>query len=185
MVRVEHRHGKDDWETPESLFRPLDEEFGFTLDVCASRESKKCDLFCGPGAPFTSDTSEDGLAITWAPHTCWMNPPYSQWQKWVAKAREEAAKGATVVALLPARTDTKAFHELIYNKESVEIRFIKGRVKFVGGAHSAPFPSMLCIFRPPAPTNPDSIEDSFFFEKALLSYLTTPPPIVDKTAQKV
>lgn len=66
--------------------------------------------------------------------------------KWIKKAYETNKQyGTTVVMLLPARTDTKAFHEFIYHK--AEIRFIKGRLKFGGSKNSAPFPSMVVIFR--------------------------------------
>jgi site-specific DNA-methyltransferase (adenine-specific) len=137
--------GKDDWETPETLFTELDKEFNFEWDVCASKNNTKV-----IGCYF--DEQQDGLAQNWA-HTAgvvWMNPPYSRGQqsKWIAKAALEATKGITVVALLPARTDTKAFHQYIYNQPNVVIRFLKGRLKFVGAKNSAPFPSMIVIFKP-------------------------------------
>lgn len=145
--------GKDDWETPPEVFEPLNKVFHFTLDVASSHENAKCELyFTETGLHKTHQfgtrtfNSDDGLSGDWEGHTCWMNPPYSNWQKWVAKASVEAAKGATVVALLPARTDTKAFHEYIWKKPSVEIRFVKGRIKFVGAEQGAPFPSMVVIF---------------------------------------
>jgi len=74
------------------------------------------------------------------------NCPYGrEISKWVKKAYEENKKGVFVVMLLPARTDTKWFHDYIYNQH--EIRFIKGRLKFNDGKQSAPFPSMLVIMR--------------------------------------
>lgn len=74
------------------------------------------------------------------------NPPYGrEIGKWVRKAYEESKKGPTVVMLLPARTDTKWFHDYIYGK--AEIRFIRGRLKFGGGENSAPFPSMVVVFQ--------------------------------------
>lgn len=82
-----------------------------------------------------------------------MNPPYSKVQdKLIEKAKLESDKGATIVCLLPARTDTKRFHNYIWDKnlhqprERVEIRFIKGRLKFGNSINSAPFPSMIVIF---------------------------------------
>lgn len=72
-----------------------------------------------------------------------MNPPYGRnIGLWVHKA---ATCGATVVCLLPARTDTRWFHEYIYHK--AEIRFLRGRLKFGDSKNSAPFPSMIVIFR--------------------------------------
>ncbi len=105
----------DEWETPQDLFDKLNKEFKFTIDVCATKENAKCKLFYSK--------KEDGLKREWGVR-CWMNPPYGRViGKWVKKAYESAQKGALVVALLPARTDTKWFHEYIYNK--AEIRFIK------------------------------------------------------------
>lgn len=140
----------DLWETPQWLFDELNKEFHFDIDVCATYENRKCGnwLGSGPGKIFV-----DGLRHRWMDMTCWMNPPYSQLKKWIKKASEEAQKGATVVCLLPARTDTIAFHEYIWDRDKhhsrpgVEVRFLKGRLKFVGAKSSAPFPSMIVIFR--------------------------------------
>ena len=124
----------DLWETPQALFDELNREFGFQTDVCALPENAKCDEFYMQ--------EQDGLSQQWT-GVCWCNPPYGrQVGKWVKKAAES---DATVVMLLPARTDTKWFHDYILPK--AEIRFIKGRLKFGGSKNSAPFPSMVCIFR--------------------------------------
>lgn len=123
----------DEWAIPMEFFRVLDAEFHFTLDVCATAENAKCRNF------FTVD--DDALAQSWN-GVCWCNPPYGrQIGVWVKKAAES---DATVVMLLPARTDTKWFHEYIYGK--AEIRFVRGRLKFGGSKNSAPFPSMIVIF---------------------------------------
>lgn len=128
----------DDWSTPKDLFMELDREFHFTLDPCASDNNHKCDLY------YTVD--EDGLSQNWAPHNVFCNPPYGRViGDWVRKGYNEFLKGATVVFLLPARTDTKWFHEYIYGKAT--IRFIKGRLKFGDSIQSAPFPSMIVIFK--------------------------------------
>lgn len=127
----------DMWETPQELFNELDREFHFTLDVCAVKENAKCKKFYSP--------EQDGLLQPWTGRV-WCNPPYGrQIGKWVRRALFSSAAGATVVMLLPARTDTKWFHEYIYHK--AEIRFIRGRIKFNGVKWNAPFPSMVCIFR--------------------------------------
>lgn len=138
---------KDAWETPQWLFDQLNEEFHFELDAAASIENAKCDFF------HTKETN--GLTAPWAPKTTWINPPYGRdIGLWVEKASEEGRKGATVVMLLPARTDTKYFHNFIWDtdkhcpKPGVEVRFLKGRLKFGGATNSAPFPSMVAIFRP-------------------------------------
>lgn len=129
-----------DWETPSELFRDLDDEFHFTLDVAASSINAKCAKF------FTEQ--DDALKQPWT-GICWMNPPYGQTiVRWVRKAALSAKAGATVVGLLFARTDTNWFHGYVYKQ--AEIRFLMGRVRFVGGKFAAPFPSMIVIWRPPA-----------------------------------
>ena len=128
----------DLWETPKDFFDKLDAEFRFNLDVCALPENAKCAAFYSPDV--------DGLSQPWYGR-CWCNPPYGrQVGRWVAKAAQSAAEGATVVMLLPARTDTAWFHDYIYGR--AEVRFVRGRLKFGGSANSAPFPSMVVIFRP-------------------------------------
>ena len=89
----------------------------------------------------------DGLAQSWEGEVVFCNPPYGKAIKeWVRKCYEESRKpDTTVVALLPARTDTNYFHEYIYYKAR-GIHFVKGRLKFGGCKNSAPFPSMVVVF---------------------------------------
>lgn len=68
--------------------------------------------------------------------------------EWIAKGAAEAARGSVVVMFVPSRTDTRWFHDHVYGK--AEVRFLRGRVRFVGATQPAPFPSMLVIFRPGA-----------------------------------
>lgn len=120
----------DDWETPIEFYQELNKEFNFNFDPC----------------PINANF--DGLSIDWK-ESNFVNPPYSKLGLWIKKSYEESNKGKLVVMLIPSRTDTKAFHEYIYNKS--EIRFIKGRLKFKNGNEKlqpAPFPSMLVIFKP-------------------------------------
>ena len=127
----------DMWETPQDLFNELDKEFHFDLDVCATQENAKCKRYYTP--------EQDGLIQPWD-GTCWCNPPYGrEVGQWVRRALFASVGGATVVMLLPARTDTKWFHDYIYKR--AEIRFLKGRLKFGNSKNSAPFPSMVVIFR--------------------------------------
>ena len=128
----------DLWETPQEFFDELNDEFGFDLDVCALQGNAKCAKYYTP--------EQDGLEQPW-PGVCWCNPPYGRdvW-RWVKKAGEESAAGSTVVMLLPARTDTGWFHDYVLGK--AEIRFIRGRLKFGGSKNSAPFPSMVLVYRP-------------------------------------
>lgn len=118
MNEILFSSNKEDWETPQELFNELDQEFNFTIDVCADNRNKKCKRF------YTKE--ENGLLQNWNNEIVWCNPPYGRKiGEWVKKAEES---NATVVMLLPARTDTKWFHKYIYKK--AEIRFIKGRLKF-------------------------------------------------------
>lgn len=128
----------DQWATPQEFFDKLHEEFHFELDACADETNHKCEMYF--------DRETDGLSQEWD-RTTWCNPPYGkEIGKWVAKAAEQSEKhGVTVVMLLPARTDTRWFHDYIYGRS--EIRFVKGRLKFGGGRNPAPFPSMIVIFR--------------------------------------
>jgi phage N-6-adenine-methyltransferase len=129
----------DDWETPPDVFAALDREFRFTLDVAADADNAKCDRWFG--------VVVNGLAQDWAPAACWMNPPYGrEIEYWVAKAAVEASRGATVVGLLPARTDTRWWHSWV--QPWAEVRFIKGRLRFSGAVKDAPFPSAIAIWRP-------------------------------------
>ena len=113
------------WETPQDLFDKLDQEFGFSLDVCATQENAKCQKFYTP--------EQDGLKMPWE-GTVWCNPPYGrQVGQWVRRALFAAVAGNTVVMLLPARTDTAWFHDYIYKRNGVEIRFLRGRLRFGGG----------------------------------------------------
>ena len=133
-----HRSQWQQWETPPTLFAQLDAEFGFTLDVCALPENAKCARFYSPRV--------DGLKQFWQ-GVCWMNPPYGRdIGKWISKAAEAARFGATVVCLIPARTDTAYWHDHIHGR--AEVRFLRGRVMFVDGQNPAPFPSVIVIFRP-------------------------------------
>lgn len=133
-----------EWETPQKLFDELDAEFLLDRDVCATGSNFKV-------YPYW-DAISDGLSKDWTGLRCWMNPPYGrEIGKWVKKASE--ATGGVVVCLLPARTDTRWFHDYIYNNPRAEIRFIKGRLKFGDGKNSAPFPSMIVIFYP-TPNHP-------------------------------
>ena len=128
----------DLWTTPQDFFEKLDTEFNFDLDVCASHDNAKCELY------FTKEN--DGLAQNWKEwgKTFWMNPPYGrEIGKWVEKAYETSLDSSTVVCLLPARTDTKWWHEYCMKGE---IRFVKGRLKFGNSKNSAPFPSAVVIF---------------------------------------
>ena len=130
---------KMDWATPWELFRAWDISHGpFTLDVCATSDNSKCSSFFTPAI--------NGLWQKWG-GTCWMNPPYGrEIGRWIAKAVGEVHKGHAdrVVCLLPARTDTAWWHDLVIPYG--DIHFLRGRVRFEGAEHAAPFPSAIVIF---------------------------------------
>ncbi len=136
----------DEWATPQATFDALHAEFGFALDAAASADNHKCAVYM---------TQEiDALTQDWRPFgSVWLNPPYSKCSEFIAKAAEEARKGCTVVCLVPSRTDTRWWHEHVWDaaqhrpRPGVEVRFIKGRLKFGGATAGAPFPSVVIIFR--------------------------------------
>lgn len=154
---------KNDWGTPQWLFDQLDAEFDFNLDPAASEENAKCSAYItieGDGLyrgwmvkrfdyEAMSEPDSPPVVVEEVKGRVFVNPPYGRGEtgKWVKKAVEEIEKGYAeiVVMLLPARTDTQWFHDYIYGK--AEIRFLRGRLKFEGAEHSAPFPSMIVIFR--------------------------------------
>lgn len=130
----------DEWATPWDFFLGLDQEFHFTLDPCANKHNHKCEKY------YTFE--DDGLQQSWKGERVFCNPPYGRAiGNWVRKAFFEAYTGGAelCVLLLPARTDTRWFHDYIYNK--AEIRFIRGRLKFGGQRNGAPFPNMVVVYR--------------------------------------
>lgn len=170
-----------EWETPHDLFKYLDDEFHFTIDVCATGSNTKCREFYSP--------EQDALKQDWK-GVCWMNPPYGEPETaceadcrkkkcekrgrctsvyipgcsdFIKKARESAAAGATVVALLPSRTETRWWHDYIWDRDKhkpqkgIEVRFLKGRLKFHRAPSSAPFPSVIIVFQPGKANVPKNI----------------------------
>ena len=132
-------HGRDSWQTPQSLFLQLDAEFHFTLDAAAAPHNAKCATFF--------DETDDGLEQEWT-GTVWCNPPYrsSEIPRWVRKGYESTIAGATVVMLVPVRTDLGWWHDIVI--PHAEVRFIRRRVQFTGMKTTAPFASAVLIFRP-------------------------------------
>ena len=137
-TKVMFSSNSNEWTTPDDLYQILDSEFHFTLDAASTDENAKCPRH------FTAE--DNGLEQNWGGESVFCNPPYGRdVGKWVKKCYDEGRNGAVVVLLIPARTDTKYFHEYIYHK-CTEIRFIRGRLKFGGSKQSAPFPSILVIY---------------------------------------
>lgn len=141
MNKILFSSKKEDYETPQYLFNELNEEFHFTLDPCSDENNFKCKKH------YT--IKEDGLKKDWSGNIVFCNPPYGRKiYDWIKKSFEESKKNNTIVVLLiPSRTDTKYFHEFLYKKDNVELRFLKGRIKFGNSDHGAPFPSLIAIMR--------------------------------------
>lgn len=129
------------WSTPQNLFNSMHMVYDFTLDVCADTTNYKVKNYF--------NEHQNGLAQSWQGNTCWCNPPYGRNKilEWVKKASLEVSDGCTIVMLLPARTDTKWFHDYIYTNPNCKITFLRGRLKFSNSKNSAPFPSMLVEFK--------------------------------------
>ena len=129
-----------EWVTPQHFFDKLNKRFGpFTLDPCANSSNYKVMKH------FTE--KENGLEQDWGGHIVFMNPPYGRAIKdWIKKAYEESRKENTmVIALIPARTDTRYWHN--YVLKANDLYFVKGRLKFGNGENSAPFPSAVAVFK--------------------------------------
>lgn len=136
---------KQDWQTPKDFFDKYNKIYKFKIDLACTLSN----CLCPEG--LHHDLGVDALAIDWAVELSgnagWLNPPYGKELKyWVQKAAVEAEDGAKIVMLIPARTDTKYFHEYIYNNPRASIEFIKGRLKFSNAKNAAPFPSMVVVF---------------------------------------
>ena len=167
-----------EYGTPKELFDYYDSLYHFTLDVCATDMNTKV-----PGNYFTKE--QNCLIQDWGQNVCWMNPPYNKPENpcpddeskckkkgckkrgyhiheyypgqvdFVRKAAESAQNGATVVCLIPARTDTtEIFHKFIWDKVKGEFKdgvrgeFLEGRITYDGAPDPAPFPSMIVVFEP-------------------------------------
>jgi phage N-6-adenine-methyltransferase len=140
MNRVLFSSSTEEWPTPRSFFNNLNRRHRFTLDPCATPENATCPLY------FTKE--DDGLAQDWGTHRVFCNPPYGRTiGAWVRKCFDASQRGALVVLLVPARTDTRWFHDWVQGK-ATEIRFIEGRLTFGTATWAAPFPSMVAVYTP-------------------------------------
>lgn len=146
---------RDDWRTPPAIFAALNAEFRFTVDAAASPANALLPRF------WTREA--DAFAQDWRGERIFCNPPYGRDSgRWIAKFASAVRGGAEiVVALLPARTDTCAFHDHIYHRPGVEVRFLRGRLRFGNPSDGrpmspAPFPSMVVVFRNPEQAGADN-----------------------------
>lgn len=140
---IHHSSLSDEWSTPDATFQALNSEFNFTLDAAATAANAKCERYFS--------IVHDGTRQSWKNETVWLNPPYSRGKqnRFIEKAAHAAQReGATVVMLIPARPDTVSWHRHIIGQPDVEVRFIKGRLRFGDSTDPAPFPSAIVIFYP-------------------------------------
>ena len=137
-MKVHYSSKSNEWTTPDDFYSNLDKRFGFTLDPASDGVNAKCDKF------YTQE--DDGLSQDWYNDTVFCNPPYGRELKhWVKKAYDESLKSDNkIVLLIPARPDTRYWHDYIFGKAS--IYFVKGRLKFGNGKNSAPFPSAVIVY---------------------------------------
>jgi phage N-6-adenine-methyltransferase len=162
--KVMFSSGKDDWETPDDLYDSLNSKYGFVLDAAASSDNNKCGVWFGPDSPIgvVDALAEDA---PWADYlkkgNIWLNPPYTHkiQKAFIQRVVAECGKfddpsldtlglprtRGLIVCLLPARTDTKIFHEFV-KPFSTSVEFLRGRLKFGNAKHGAPFPSMIVVF---------------------------------------
>jgi phage N-6-adenine-methyltransferase len=133
-----------EWPTPDAVFQALDDVYHFDLDACATAENAMCEQF------FTME--QDALRQVWT-GAVWLNPPYGrEIGRWLKKARASSEQGATVVCLVPARTDTVWWQDVCMQGK---IFFIRGRLRFGDAQNAAPFPSAIVVFEPPTAGTPD------------------------------
>jgi phage N-6-adenine-methyltransferase len=142
MTPIHFSSATVEWETPAAFFAKLNRRFQFTLDPCATSDNAKCALY------FTKE--QDGLAQDWETHRVFCNPPYGRkLGHWARKCFEASLRGALVVLVVPARTDTKWFHDWVQGKAN--IKFIRGRLQFGEATNGAPFPSIIAVYSPDRP----------------------------------
>jgi site-specific DNA-methyltransferase (adenine-specific) len=155
MNRVLFSRASDLWTTPPALFQALDARYRFGLDAAATADTALCPVWLGPG----SSVGADALGVAWATvptgryrPVVWCNPPYARCRDFVAKAAEERTHGCTVVCLVPARTDTRWWHDHVWHdtrpRVGVTVTFVRGRLRFGSARAGAPFPSALVTFTP-------------------------------------
>jgi site-specific DNA-methyltransferase (adenine-specific) len=138
-LKIQFSSKNKNWETPQSLFNQYNEIYNFTYDLAADKFNKKC--------KFYFSKKDNSLTKDWhkIKGWLWLNPPYGRDViKWVEKSHNEALKGAKIIMLIFAKTDTKYFHNYIYNK--YEIEFLKGRLKFGNSKNNAPYGNMIVKF---------------------------------------
>lgn len=139
----------EEWSSPIWLYKQLDEEFHFDLDPCTTEDNPL-------QTKYFYTINDDGLEKRWKGSSVFVNPPYNtEINEWLWKANHEMTFNPEIkkiVFLLPVRSDTRWWHKYIYDEEThqyrknVNVRFIKGRLKFGNAKNTAPFPSCIVIF---------------------------------------
>lgn len=147
MTRVEHRSQRHTWQTPDVVLERVRRVGEIALDPATAPENPT-----GAKRYITPQDSPDGLAADWTAQAggglIFINPPYGRdlGRVWVPKIVEEAAKGARIISLVKASTDTQWFKKLV--ARAVLVCFWEGRLTFRGAPAPAPFPSCLVLHSP-------------------------------------
>lgn len=144
-IKLLQSKSTDEWGTPQDFYDKLNNEFRFTLDVCATKENHKHNNY------YTKE--DNALQLPWN-GVIWCNPPYSKTKQFFEKAHKELKNGncKTAVFLVNNNSDTRWFHDYVLGK--AEIRYIKGRLKFEGKntqgkkvKNPSMRPSIICVLR--------------------------------------
>jgi len=148
---------RDDWATPPELVTAIERklDLGFVLDTACESSN----AIAGVRAWCAVDRGADGLAIDWDMSidcsrigarghrdAAWCNPPYSKLRSWLAKCVDEGRR-CNVVALIPARTCTVAWHDHVMSS-ACRVLLLRGRVQFVGAPSTAQFSSAVVQWLP-------------------------------------
>lgn len=134
-----HENSSDEFGTPPEFVRPLSEAVdGFDLDPASGAERT-----AHASTRFTKE--DDGLSREWF-GTVWLNPPFSEKERWVRRARAQVADEnvQTAVVLLPVDTSTQLFHEHV--TAAPVVCFVEGRLSFTGGDRNPNFGILLAVF---------------------------------------
>lgn len=126
--KVHFQHATDNWSTPKDFYDALDKKYHFDYDPC----------------PLNSNYEALGIFENWG-FMNFVNPPYSNIGQFMQTAINALKYGKQSIFLVPARTDTKWFHDLVL-PNAARIEFIRGRLRFGNSKNSAPFPSMIVYF---------------------------------------
>ena len=132
---------REDWRTPAEVVDLVRSLYGGTIDLDPCAPDDPDNWIAANNYP----ASVDGLSKPWR-GSAYVNPPFGSLRTWIEKSSEEAALGCEVLLLMPARTDTRAWHRCVPTASA--ICFWRGRMRFAGAPASCPFPVALVYWGP-------------------------------------